>query len=275
VQRRSKEKILRSTGLKTFIAVVMAFHLSVPAAAAPVIGIATARGDFQVNSLRVSDNATLFEGSTIETAKATSEVRLTGGSRVVLGPGSKGTIYKDRALLEKGQGQIAGAAGFTTHVGPFRIESKEKGTARFALLASNRVRVSAVDGAFAIRNARGLILANVAAGNSVELNSQGSTQTKIVGKLKKVDGKYFVTDEATNTTLELKGQNLEQFVGQRVEVVGSSIGSTVTVTSVTAAAVGGGVSTTAVVAGVLIVSGVGAGVSLALTQEDPKETTSR
>ena len=268
------EKILNKLTIHTVTASLMAFTLSMPLPAAQVIGIATAKGSFLVNSLSVSGSATLFEGCTIETSRASSEARLLGGSKLALSPGSKATIFQHRLVVDRGTGQLDSAPGLHVRIGGFQVEPTEKGRLQFALLASNRVRVSVDGGAFAVRSAGGVLLANVTQGSSLDLDAQGeSVTTKIVGKLQKVDGKYVVTDEATKTTIEIQGDNLEQFVGKRVEVSGTASGKVVAVTTISAA--GGGLSTTAVIAGVVIVSGVGAGLSVGLTKGESKQTTSR
>src|SRR5579863_3853198 len=69
---------------------------------APEIGIAVTAGNFTVNHNRVSGNATVFDGTVIETSQAYSSVRLTSGSRVDLAAGSAGSIYHNKTLLTAG-----------------------------------------------------------------------------------------------------------------------------------------------------------------------------
>jgi hypothetical protein len=45
-------------------------------AAPPSIGVIRSSGDFQVDGSTVSGNATLFEGSTVQTAAAQSKIQL-------------------------------------------------------------------------------------------------------------------------------------------------------------------------------------------------------
>src|SRR5262245_55933924 len=94
------------------LAIWLTVQLSIVSAASPVIGVVVAKGSFQLDSSRVVGNGTVFDGSTIETQKATSQLSLTGGARMMLDTASKGRIYRDRMELEKGTGQIQHAAGF-------------------------------------------------------------------------------------------------------------------------------------------------------------------
>src|SRR5882724_9890523 len=64
-------------------------------AANPAIGMAISNGSFQVNRTRLSGNATLFEGSTIETATAPSQIQLDGGPRLRLAAETRARIYQD------------------------------------------------------------------------------------------------------------------------------------------------------------------------------------
>src|SRR5512140_157986 len=75
-------------------------------AAAPVIGIATARGGFLIDNAPVRGNTTLFEGTMVETSAAPSLVQLQGGTRMHLGAASRGRVYSARLVLEKGEGQM-------------------------------------------------------------------------------------------------------------------------------------------------------------------------
>src|SRR5208283_2332900 len=58
------------------IALAMAAVLGAAWAAAPAIGIATTSGDFRIDRTGVSGNATILDGSLVETGLAGSELRL-------------------------------------------------------------------------------------------------------------------------------------------------------------------------------------------------------
>src|SRR5579859_4863926 len=72
------------------------------AVAAPAIGIVTASGHFNVEGSQVWGNATLFDGATVETSSASSELALRNGVQVQLGAGSRARIWQNRLVLEKG-----------------------------------------------------------------------------------------------------------------------------------------------------------------------------
>src|ERR1035438_10163191 len=72
------------------------------------IGTASARGDMRVDSYSVKGNATLFEGSVVETGQATADLRLNKGTEITMSTGSRGTLYSDRLVLRPGEGELPG-----------------------------------------------------------------------------------------------------------------------------------------------------------------------
>src|SRR5258706_7098847 len=91
---------------------VAATFASVADAAAPVIGTATAKGAFRVDQATVMGNATLFEGTVIETHAGLTSLVLPGRARVSLAPLSRGKLYGDRMILEKGEARLEQGAAF-------------------------------------------------------------------------------------------------------------------------------------------------------------------
>jgi hypothetical protein len=80
-------------------------------AAPPSIGMIRSMGDFQVDGSTVRGNATIFEGSTVQTTAVASTIQLSSGTEIVLEPGSRVKLYRDKSILERGAraSRIAGA----------------------------------------------------------------------------------------------------------------------------------------------------------------------
>jgi hypothetical protein len=91
--------IVNRTLVQTWIALVLIADLSVGLAAAPVIGVITAGGAFQVDRSPLTGSATIFEGNRIETQTASSQIHLKNGARLGLAPASSGIVYADRMVL--------------------------------------------------------------------------------------------------------------------------------------------------------------------------------
>jgi hypothetical protein len=96
--------------------VLLSSILSAVAVAAPAIGIVTASGHFSVEGSQVWGNATLFDGATIETGAASSELALRSGVKVQLGAESRAQIWRNRLVLEKGAAQLAAPGTFEVSV---------------------------------------------------------------------------------------------------------------------------------------------------------------
>jgi hypothetical protein len=193
-------------------------------AAAPVIGTVAAKGSFRLDNATVNGNATLFEGASVETTTATSSMELIGGARLSLAPLSKGKFYGDKVVLEKGSSEVEKAAGLKIEARGLTIQPETgRASARILLLGSNRVDVEAMTGSFRVLNSRGILIANLAAGRALELDPQPpqAAQTKLSGCLVFRNGRYVITDETTNVTIEVGGLGLDKEKGNRVELTGA------------------------------------------------------
>ena len=81
-------------------------------AAGNSIGMAVTNGGFQVDHARVMGNATLFDGSSVETAKSPSQLQMDNGASMRLATDARATVYQRKVILERGTGQMESAAGY-------------------------------------------------------------------------------------------------------------------------------------------------------------------
>jgi hypothetical protein len=88
------------------------------------------------------------------------------------------------------------------------------------------MQVTAIRGDLRVTTAQGMTIAALSAGRALEFEVPGesgaSPPALVTGCVVKIDGKYFLTDEAAGVTVELKG-NVNQYAGRRVEVNGSQV----------------------------------------------------
>ena len=163
--------------------VLFSFLFSVAGLAAPAIGIVTASGHFNVEGSQVWGNATLFDGTMIETSSASSELALGNGVKVQLAAGSRARIWQNRLVLEKGVAQLAAPGSFEVSV----------------LNHANLIRAPFRGVAFQA--------------------AQG--QTVRTGCMVYKDGRYLVQDQSSQDVIEVLGTDLAANVGNRVEVRGA------------------------------------------------------
>jgi hypothetical protein len=192
-------------------------------AAPPVIGTVTAGGAFRLNGDTVIANGTLTEGAVIETGRASSSVQLAGGARLSLSAESRGKLYSDRIILEKGETRLDNGVGFYLEALGLTIRpDRALSTARIGFLESNQVRVAALTGSVRVLNARGVLVANVEAGSALAFRPlPADAVTHITGTLSGQSGHFLLTDRLTHVTVEVTGQSLRAQLGQVVHVTGT------------------------------------------------------
>jgi hypothetical protein len=252
--------------MRSFLSLLTSGCLLFLMAVPPSIGVIQSSGDFQVDGSTIRGNATLFEGSTVQTAAALSKIELSSGAEIVLAPNSRAQVYKGH--LEAGTLRISPADNHTI--------------AEIATQDSSHVSVSATQGLVDVRNGAGVLVATVHPGLALAFSTQAggaATATKLSGCLVMKSGHYYLTDNTTGVTVELQGPDLGKNVAHQVQLTGSMIpgatpapGASQTVQVVTvdsvgdkcnvpggAVAAGGGLATGAIVA---IVAGVAVGGTL-------------
>lgn len=179
--------------------VLTSLLFSVAALAAPAIGIVTASGHFSVGGSQVWGNATLFDGATVETGSASSQLDLRNGVKVQLGAGSRARIWQNRMDLEKGVAQLAAPSSFDARV------------------ADQAKLIRAPFKNVAFQPAQG--------------------QTAHTGCMVYKNGHFLVQDQTTQEVIEISGRDLAANVGNRVEVRGAASGATVIAPATTAMSV--------------------------------------
>lgn len=203
---------------QTLVALALTANLAIAPAASPAIGVAVAQGAFDIDAAKVAGNGTLFDGSILETGKATSEFKLQSGVHMMLDAGTRSKVYRDYMLLEKGASQMSGAN--------YRISARSlqiEGESAKVSMDGNRVLVAALNSPVRVTNSSGMTLANVAAGRAVELEPASTPgANSLTGKLEKQAGRYFLTDETAGVTVEVRGSGLDRNAGKIVEVTGNT-----------------------------------------------------
>ncbi len=178
-------------------------------------------------------NATLFDGATVETGAASSELALRNGVKVQLGAESRARVWNDRLLLLKGVGQVAAPSSFEVGVAGFQIQAAG---ARIRVGLSDHVDVSSYAGTVLVSGTSGLELASITAGRSMSFSMQtpqAGTVTR-AGCLVYKNGHFLLQDQSTQEVVELNGPDLASNVGNRVEITGSVATAKPTITPATA-----------------------------------------
>ena len=196
-------------------------------AAASVLGVATTNGNFWLDHSQVAGNATVFDGSVLETGKDMSDVLFAGGLKVRLGAESRGQLFAGRLRLQQGAGQVSGSKYVVEARGLRVLPVSSGATVRVALGPRNLVEVAAVTGSFHVETAAGIRVANMSAGAALSFTEQAGAAppTVLCGDVGRVEGRLLLTDKVSGVTVELVGEHLDPFVGKSISVTGNRSGN--------------------------------------------------
>jgi hypothetical protein len=193
---------------------------AVAIAASPAIGIVTASGHFTLDRSQVWGNATVFDGSIVETGSASSEVALRSGARLQLAKDSRARILSDRVVIEKGIGQVSAPESFEVNAANLRIHTG----GRLRVSMGDGVQIASLAGIARVSSASGMLLAAIPAGRTMNFTPQAADGTVTrSGCLMYKDNHYILQDENTQEVVELSGgQNLNSQLGNRIEITGAA-----------------------------------------------------
>lgn len=193
------------------------------------IGTASVRGDMRVDGYRVSGDATLFDGSVVQTGQASAALRLNKGVEIKLATDSRGTLYRDRLVLQQGSSEWTPSSSFSVEANGLRVTPNEPNSKGLVSLGgANTVEVAALTGGFQVRNDQGLLLARVSPGHVMSFGAiqsgtpnSNSNSITVTGSISFEGGFYFLSVAQTGVVYELTGKDFSKEFGATVTVTGT------------------------------------------------------
>ncbi len=190
------------------------------------IGVITGSGNFVLDNANVNGNASLLEGSVVQTMQSTSAITLNRGGRIELAPQSAARVYADRLKMEKGIGETRAAV---IQFGNMWVQPEDRSLVQVVVEGSKKFQVAALSGPADVRTAKGVLIARVMSGHSLELteqDQQGATgPSQFAGCIQRVKvggvDHYVLRDETTNVVIEVSGPDVAANVGKAVQVTGA------------------------------------------------------
>ncbi len=241
------------------------------------IGTVNARGDVRVDGSTIWGNATLFDGSAVQTENANATLRLDNGAEVTLSVNSRGIVYRDHLLLLEGKSQFkASRSLFRLEVNGLRVAPDGSDALGFVALGpANTVDVAAVSGNLSVLDDSGGTVASLAKGVAVSLHPAAAAGAPKGGNFSEIGlvttegGHYYLT---SNTGVKYQLVNwpankLQKLVGDKVQVNGvleaASAPSGIPQILITSIQLNGGLSSTAKAAWIAAgIGGAGLGIGV-------------
>jgi hypothetical protein len=215
-------------------AVGLAVWVASASADSPAIGLISASGPLTINRSQVWGNATIFDGTSVETGQASGDLALRNGVRMQLGTGSRAQVWQNHFSLEKGSSQVSSPGGYQVDAAEIVIKEGAASRMRVAMAAGNRVEVTALIGTVQVNSRSGILLGLIPAGRTMSFAPQSSSATTTrTGCLLYKSNHFILHDDATTEVVELSGTGLSSNVGDKVEVSGTPIATKPTVSIAT------------------------------------------
>jgi hypothetical protein len=206
---------------KAFLVSAFLSSVGLMSAATPGIGVAMSQGNIFIDSSAAAGNATVFNGSTLETQSAGSQVRLEGGAQLRFASDSRGTVFSDHVDLQKGSASIK---GYSANANGLNVRADGKASAAISVRDRGEVRIAALTGNVHVFDAAGFNIANLAPGRALDLRPNGAgvaAASSLTGCAVKSGNGTLLTDETSNVTVQLRGGNAR--VGRHLQVTGSMV----------------------------------------------------
>lgn len=209
-------------------AVVMCM-LSYAAASTASIGTVITHGDLRVDSYGVRGNATLFEGTVIETGQASADLHLQQGTDVRMASDSRSTLYHDHIVLQRGRTEVTGSAPFHIDANGLVVAANEPNAhAVVSVHPGAGLEVTSVSGTFAVSNEQGALLASVHPGRPMtfapvadtgEPPVPGADEIFTIGIVEFTNGAYYLVTSA-DERYRVTCKDMRNYVDAKVEVAG-------------------------------------------------------
>lgn len=270
---------------KLQVAALLLCLLSYAEAGTVSIGTVSARGNLRIDNYTVKGNATLFDGTVVETEQATANLRMNKGAEITMSTDSRGTLYNDHLVLQQGESELAASGGFQLQANGIRVIANEPNSrAVVSMKPGNTVEVASLNGSFGVISKSGVLLANVHPGHVVSFAMQEGANPLTfsgVGLVSFENGTYYLTT-VEDVKYVLTCKDSHRFVGDKVYVTGTlsgpsgQPGANGTMLCVKTMDINGGGGTAVMsknkwlIAGVIVGGATGLGVALANRNQSSK-----
>ena len=187
------------------------------------VGTVILRGDMRIDGNQVTSDATLFDGSTVETAEASATLHLNANADIMMTAGTRSIVHDGYVKLEQGKIDVKPTCGFVVEANGVRITPSSANS--HAVISSN-ASVTALTGEFLILDNQGRVLSRIRNGTSQAFGTgqaQPTGPATYAGALSNLDNHSMLTlfGPDNNVTYELQGRSANKVQGKFVLVNGT------------------------------------------------------
>lgn len=192
------------------------------------IGMVMTTGNILVDGSQVPGSSAIFSGSRISSGERSSNIQFSDGTSAVMRPGATMTVYREHSVLQRGVAMQRGIDKHAVSAGELKISGT---TPHAAVLIGVKdalhIEVAAQEGESEVRTSSGNLVARVEPGKPMSFTIKDAAGSPANGAALYgvLQPHYLLTDETTNVTYQLQGENLEPLVGTAVQVTGNVLGS--------------------------------------------------
>jgi hypothetical protein len=163
---------MKNLKVQAVIAAALTANLSLVSAATPAIGVAFSNGTLLINNASTVGNASLFDGSTVETSGAASRLHLKSGADVQMASESRGKVFSNRMILEKGVMELKTAGKYGIEARSLQITGTDSDATAKVSIHGATVQVASLAGHVQVASAAGVVVATIAPGMAFDFTPQ-------------------------------------------------------------------------------------------------------
>lgn len=216
-------KGLRLFGTTPTLLILLTIGVNAGFAAGGAIGTVSSTGRFELGGVETWKEGTLMDGAAIATNRTLSRLRLSSGAEIRVGAEAKAWVYENRLVVEKGTVDAAIPNEYSIEAAPLGVRvSGNRARAQLRVDHSGGTLIASVKGALRVYGPDGLLLANLAEGNAVQLSATSGAKAtaQLTGIVLSKQRSYLLSDETSGVTVELRGGQVAKFAGKRVTITG-------------------------------------------------------
>jgi hypothetical protein len=192
-----------------------------------MIGSVTVRGETRIDNQQVSGSGTVFDGSAVETGQSVSsgaDLRLANNVEITLLRDSRGILYRDHFMLQRGTAQLGSTDSFRVQAnGMVIVPTEAHSSGIVSIEPANSVTVETKNGTLEIRNSSGASVALVRPGHPLTFSSladKSPSEFSATGTVSSENGRYYLNSTETCLKYEVKGDSLQSYNGASVVASG-------------------------------------------------------